>query len=380
MKKLLIISAVILLSGCGVTKFTEYYATTGGVMQTGQYKKHLLEGEVLTYYTNGQLWKREHYKAGELDGVREYYYEDYAPEHDGTYRPVGQLQSRMYYAMGFQRGKEVTFHRNGQMEAERYHSEEPTIWREWDEDGNLCFEGDYINGEGHGTWTYYRPDGSKGGVMELSGGNRHGVYETFYPNGDPSDRQVYDKGVLIEWIRRDENGNRIDAQPEENSDDRTEEHMPHRDSLYKIHIELQRAASDALLSNNDEEFRKANRALDEFMEKYEEDFLDFFIAMFSEDQRDGEFYEYYATGEIKLATQRAKGEHHGMQRVLYKDGSVARSAEYKHNLLDGPVRGFYRNGTPEVEGQMSQGNRVGIWKLYNPDGSLRAEMNYDKSK
>ncbi len=368
-------------TGNSLAPVIERYSS-GEIKMRGRYKNYLLDGEVRTYYQNGQLWKLEHYKKGELNGVREYYYEDYVPEANGKFRPVGALDTRSFYEMGYQTGREESYYRSGQLQTEHFYTKEPSVWRGWYENGILRFEGDFIDDKGDGTWTYYFEDGkTPSQIMHLKEGRQEGEQYDYWPNGVIHKRTFYLDNTITEYEAWDENGNKLaDSGPLASSKSEQKEFESRQDSLRYINRELQEKLNEAILSGDDNQITIAEENFNEFDLQHEEDFLDFIMLVFSEDERDGEFKLYYETGEVKVITPRSKGEMHGIQKVLYKDGSLARSVEYKHNVEDGAVQSFYKNGNPEVEGAMKNGRRASIWRFYNEDGILREEIDFSVEK
>ena len=55
-------------------------------------------------------------------------------------------------------------------------------------------------------------------------------------------------------------------------------------------------------------------------------------------------------------------------KVFYENGNL----KFEQNLKDrkGKYRGYYPNGKLEVEGEVFQGDEIGLWKYYNEEGNL----------
>ena len=58
-------------------------------------------------------------------------------------------------------------------------------------------------------------------------------------------------------------------------------------------------------------------------------------------------------------------------KVFYENGKL----KFEQNLKDrkGKYRGYYPNGQLEEEGEVFQGEEIGLWKYYNENGSLSSE-------
>ncbi len=54
-------------------------------------------------------------------------------------------------------------------------------------------------------------------------------------------------------------------------------------------------------------------------------------------------------------------------------------SHYKNNLLNGPFREFYMEGNLRGKGRYKNGNRIGKWEFYLPEGDLILWKTYDKN-
>ncbi|MEI6437022.1 MAG: hypothetical protein WCP32_19530, partial [Bacteroidota bacterium] len=78
--------------------------------------------------------------------------------------------------------------------------------------------------------------------------------------------------------------------------------------------------------------------------------------------------EYYPDGKIRVSAMFRNGIQEGIKREYAADGNIEKAYLYKNGAIigDGIVK--------------EDGNRDGYWKDYYPDGSLKAEGNYDNGK
>lgn len=106
-------------------------------------------GEIHLYHANGQMFAREHWVKGELEGIQQYYY------------PDGSLHAEFCYVKGAIHGDVVLNYPNGKPQR-RFHMHEGKldgVERLWDEAGQLRMECDYRKGKPCGQARWWHPDG-----------------------------------------------------------------------------------------------------------------------------------------------------------------------------------------------------------------------------
>ena len=90
----------------------------------GNYENGYKSGSWETFHKNGQLWFKEIYKEGELDGVSLEYYEN------------GLLRSKGNFKKGEPDGIYEEYHENGLLLCIGNVNEEEDLWKYFDERGN----------------------------------------------------------------------------------------------------------------------------------------------------------------------------------------------------------------------------------------------------
>ncbi|MFT7677775.1 MAG: antitoxin component YwqK of YwqJK toxin-antitoxin module [Planctomycetota bacterium] len=127
---------------------------------------------------------------------------------------------------------------------------------------------------------------------------------------------------------------------------------------------------------------------------------------YHEGQRDGSHLAYYpSTGERRLEGTYLSGQKTGLWRGWTEDGVLvaeesfelgkrhgSREAfiasvlverlQFDHGAKHGQQEEFYEDGAKRSAGRMDQGNRVGLWSYWKPDGSLLVELSgtYENDK
>ena len=101
------------------------------------------------------------------------------------------------------------------------------------------------------------------------------------------------------------------------------------------------------------------------------------IENFKNGKLNGEFKEFFEDGNLSQIATFKNGDMKNI-KVFYENGNL----KFEQNLKDrkGKYRGYYPNGMLEVEGEVFQGDEIGLWKYYNENGSLSSEGMYKEGK
>lgn len=91
------------------------------------------------------------------------------------------------------------------------------------------------------------------------------------------------------------------------------------------------------------------------------------IENFKNGKLNGEFKEFFENGSLFQIGTFKNGDMENV-KVFYEN----RNLKFEQNLKDrkGKYRGYYPNGILEVEGEVFQGDEIGLWKYYNEEGNL----------
>ena len=84
----------------------------------------------------------------------------------------------------------------------------------------------------------------------------------------------------------------------------------------------------------------------------------------------GQIVKKYKNGQVKSIENFKNGDMENV-KAFYENGNL----KFEQNLKDrkGKYRGYYPNGQLEAEGEVFQGEEIGLWKYYNENGSLSSE-------
>lgn len=91
------------------------------------------------------------------------------------------------------------------------------------------------------------------------------------------------------------------------------------------------------------------------------------IENFKNGKLNGEFKEFFENGSLFQIGTFKNGDMKNI-KVFYENGNL----KFEQKLKDrkGKYRGYYPNGMLEVEGEVFQGDEIGLWKYYNEEGNL----------
>ena len=59
--------------------------------------------------------------------------------------------------------------------------------------------------------------------------------------------------------------------------------------------------------------------------------------------------------------------------ILNKSGTIIRERNFQQDKLHGPINVYYDDGTPKLQGEFDNNNRVGTWKHFNHELKLILE-------
>ena len=91
------------------------------------------------------------------------------------------------------------------------------------------------------------------------------------------------------------------------------------------------------------------------------------IENFKNGKLNGEFKEFFENGSLFQVGTFKNGDIENV-KAFYENGNL--KFEQKLKNRKGKYRGYYPNGKLEAEGEVFQGDEIGLWKYYNEEGNL----------
>jgi len=98
--------------------------------------------------------------------------------------------------------------------------------------------------------------------------------------------------------------------------------------------------------------------------------------IYKNDLRNGPSLKYYQDGKKAESVTYINDTKQGEWIQFYVTGNICIRGNYKEGKLQGPFSVLFANGKPEYIGQYNNDVRDGKWKVFNEDGTLKHEMTY----
>lgn len=95
------------------------------------------------------------------------------------------------------------------------------------------------------------------------------------------------------------------------------------------------------------------------------------------EMKDGMYIEWYpGKKQVKFkGPQDENKKRHGIWKFYSETGNELSYTVYEHGLKTGHTIVKYPNGTIHYTGEYRDDKAVGVWKIYDPNGKLKSEVN-----
>ena len=93
----------------------------------------------------------------------------------------------------------------------------------------------------------------------------------------------------------------------------------------------------------------------------------------------GEYVEYYASGEQKISANFKDGLLDGLLISYFENGNIKESYNYKQGKFNGEVKSWDQNGVLTGIAVYNEGIKDGVWKIFM-NGNLQYEITYLNGK
>jgi len=100
----------------------------------------------------------------------------------------------------------------------------------------------------------------------------------------------------------------------------------------------------------------------------------------NEERKEENVVEYYSNGIKKLEGKLVNGERHGKWIYYYENGFIWSEGQYWYGERKGYSLVYYENGRKKLVGKYENNLKVGIWEVWNKDGTLARKVNVDEMK
>ena len=313
------------------------------------------------------------------------------------YYPNGVLSSEGFLKNGKPDGYWKSYNENGTIKSEgnRKNFELDSLWKFYNQDGKLLVEISYRSGKKNGlktTWLdketvkenfrddikegytrYYFPDGKLKQEIPFVKGLEQGFAKEYASDGTIITLTEYKRGFIVDRLRinrKDGNGR--------------------KQGRWCIFYENGNLKSEVSYKDD-----KKNGYLKEYAEngdllkitKYADDEIQ---PEATEIQKLEVQNEYYPDGKLKISAMFRNGIPEGVKREYNADGNVEKAYLYKNGVItgegiikedgnhDGPWKDFYPDGSLKAEGNYDNGKQTGEWKYYHANGKIEQVGKFNK--
>jgi antitoxin component YwqK of YwqJK toxin-antitoxin module/CHAT domain-containing protein len=383
-------------------------------------RPEVFEDECLTFYENGRLRFRHHYRKGIAWGPAEEYYVS------------GQLSSKGDYSNDRKSGTWTFYFEDGKLAATVPYRDDlwngPALFNH--PNGSLDHRGNYVNEKSEGKHEYFSPEGvrtmtvhfrrdtlhgraefyDEKGMLKEAGmllqGIKQGVWNTYFPNGKVSSTANYNGVSEGAWTffhengavksrGRTEHGKKQGVWENYYPDGTKELREGYRDDLR--HGESTAFYSDGNLMR---QAHYRNDSLDGDYAEYSEEKKIIAKGLYRGNRREGPWMlatsvglpteEGSYTAGLKNGLWKTYDDQGALSTVVtyrndslngpferyYPSGKIKEVGSYSHGLQSGEVVCYHENGTKELEGRYERGLRQGVWHYYNTAGVLQGEIGW----
>ncbi len=327
--------------------YTSFYED-GTIKTTGYFSKNISTGEWSYYYPNGELRMVGNVENGINEGLWEYFYEAGAKKMEGSlvhgqrdglwviYNTTGTKQSEGYYKENKRVGTWKYYAASGGLKATEEIKEDYSVYSEYYISGELKSTGKKFDGNQEGEWLYYYEDGALQAKGNYKDGKKNGPWKYYSESGTIKAEGNYIKDLPDGiWVYYYESG-QIES--------KGKLYKGQKDGAWAVYY-----ADGKIKSKADYQLGNA------------------------------EYEEYYKSGALKVKGKVVNGRNQGVWKYYYESGYLEGECFFRNG--EGEFTGYYPPATRKeikanlpgkrkMKGYIQENKKVGIWELYETDGTL----------
>jgi antitoxin component YwqK of YwqJK toxin-antitoxin module/GH24 family phage-related lysozyme (muramidase) len=230
------------------------------------------------------------------------------------------------------------------------------IWEEY-HNGKLWSKGPYKDDIAEGEWEWYYDNGNLHTKGLYKDGNREDIWETYWTNGKLEEKGSF-KDDLKDgiWEEYDISGNLVFKGLYK--DDELVKRLP----LNESETPKKKLFVPRRLSGEDNRYIQWNK------EQPEIDGVQ--INQYTHDGKKTGIWEKYHNGQLRSKGSYKEGNKDGMWEIYNKDGQLEEKGPYKDDIAEGEWEWYYDNGNLHTKGLYKDGKRDGVWEWYDISGNL----------
>lgn len=320
-------------------KYTIYHPN-GKAWQSGNFRNNQLDSIWTDHYPEGGIKQELPYSNGKLNGISRIYYPEGGLYQSITYKndlPNGKLT--VYYEDGAT--MEISYYINGKINGESlayYNS------------GSIWYKRNFNDGVEIGLGYYYYDNGN---IMEMSrkyNGLPDSLYILYYKDNANviKNKCYYKQGKL--------NGPFMGYYPD--------------GSLMNTSLYV----NDSVVGTYTEYYPQKQDISPIKPMILEE-------GKYKNGKKDGIWNTYYKDGSLYVTGRYEHGKKEGEWKVFFENGATKQTSFYTNNIEDGEFVQYHPDGkTIKMKGKIIQGRREGKFYSYFPEGKINSEVEYKEGR
>ena len=353
-----------------------YYQVNGRLDQVIHYNKGEVEGEYRAHNKAGALTYKKEFKAGVLEDFRSYYRigeqypEEIVPYNNGVvegkvmnYYENGQLYGELNYSKDLKEGDGKKYYSNGALFSQStYVADELSgFYEEFDINGTVTFNVNTKDGFFDGPAKEYYPDGTLSEERNYSNGKLDGAYKGYDIDGKLNYEFTYRNDHLIAYKFYTKEGKILKEGKKQKGEFYYEGYYPNEnkkgEGLYDINGG----------KVGEWKFYDHNGTLKE-KETYNDGVLE------------GALIRYYPNGEIKSQAEYKDGNIEGYYISYYTNKQMEEQGWYENDALVGKWLSYYPDGKLLSSHYYHKGLQHGDQKYYAADEKLMFVEHFEFGK
>jgi len=363
-----------------------FYFDNGRIASEGYFSGGKPEGLWKAYYPSGVLKSIGNKKEGFSDSVWTFYDEEgrvtwvYPFENDKKngcamrFDSLGNKTEEVFFVNNIIHGERVTFYPGGAIKGtiNYENGNETGMAYEYAPDGTIITEELYDSGWLKEHNEYNRTD---------SNGKKTGKWRTFYPDGTLKSEANYKDGQMSGIFKEfDKKGKLVDINSMINDSTTNNSEDIVLIELFKTYypsgkVKLKGGLADGLRSGIYREYSEEGLLINGYI--YQRDTVVAEGLVRFDGNYEGEWKEYFKTGELKAIGKYEDGIKSGKWVFYYKSGKKEQEGSFKNNIPYGEWNWFYLNGTKKKQEYFNaKGELEGVVTEWDSTGSELAHGEY----
>ncbi len=378
----------------------QYYHENGRINVDYNYEKDSLNGEYKLYNNKGALMHKKYYKNGKLDGIYESYFdigdellEFHIPYSNGLidgklieYYANGDVFSEINYKKGKKEGLTKKYYIGNKLNSESNYVNDQLQgeYKIYFRNGNLMEEGQSVDGRYSGSFKRYYRDKTVESEFNYNNGKLDGLYKFYDIDGKIYYEYSYRKEEIISYKFFDKQGNII-----------KEGNKKGGEFIYNGYSTSGNLTSEGLYDisggkTGKWKFYNSNGFLTEegnYIENkvegenktYHKNGKIKSISNYKNDVLDGYYVDYYINGQINSQGWYKDGKQHGEWRYYFIDGTLKAKDFYHKGEFNGEQELYACNGVLSRVYKYNFGD-FNTDILFDMDGKEFQILNFEQDK